>query len=380
MAPASAPAKRYPTLLSGYTLDYSLIVLFCALLAAHPGWAAWPALRDLPRTLGEFAGNTTAALGEDGSRARFIASWTEYAIGSDLGGARNNNDPLLREFYASNEWKNSLVLPLALRQRLPHVVAIWLRNYVAIHAVYFGFGFAWAAYLYWWAVDTYFPKDAKTGARALPTTESIRAQMWVSWCAMPFYVLMPTASEWLVERGLTRVVGSIDALGGWGGWVVWTAVYIFFVEWAIYWIHRVLHTNRFLYKWLHHDHHIYNNKDDLSPFAGLAFHPLDGMAQAAPYLICMFAMPVHVWTQLALLFFTGVWTTNIHDTVHGDSEPIMGSKYHTWHHTAYRDNYGQFFVFFDWMHDTLYSPPIKGYGALDKEAVEESEGKGGKAS
>ena len=36
----------------------------------------------------------------------------------------------------------------------------------------------------------------------------------------------------------------------------------------------------------------------------------------------------------------------------------MGSKYHTYHHTAYRDNYGQFFVFFDWIHDTLTDPLV----------------------
>jgi sterol desaturase/sphingolipid hydroxylase (fatty acid hydroxylase superfamily) len=69
-------------------------------------------------------------------------------------------------------------------------------------------------------------------------------------------------------------------------------------------------------------------------------------------------MPVHFWTHMVLLFFTGVWTASIHDTIRGNSEPIMGSKYHTYHHTAYRDNYGQFFVFFDWIHGTLTDPLV----------------------
>ena len=34
----------------------------------------------------------------------------------------------------------------------------------------------------------------------------------------------------------------------------------------------------------------------------------------------------------------------------------MGAGYHTLHHTTYRDNYGQFFVFFDWVHETLLPP------------------------
>ena len=50
---------------------------------------------------------------------------------------------------------------------------------------------------------------------------------------------------------------------------------------------------------------------------------------------------------------TAIWTTNIHDTLEVDTEPVMGSKYHTVHHTTYRDNYGQLFILFDWLHDTL---------------------------
>eukprot|EP01047_Picozoa_sp_COSAG01_P058199 COSAG01_NODE_6825_length_3482_cov_3.105528_2_plen_179_part_00 len=45
--------------------------------------------------------------------------------------------------------------------------------------------------------------------------------------------------------------------------------------------------------------------------------------------------------------------TNIHDTLHGDTEPIMGSKYHLIHHTHYNRNYGQFFIVCDWLWGTL---------------------------
>lgn len=34
----------------------------------------------------------------------------------------------------------------------------------------------------------------------------------------------------------------------------------------------------------------------------------------------------------------------------------MGSAYHTIHHTTYVNNYGQIFVLFDWLHDTLAPP------------------------
>ncbi len=73
-----------------------------------------------------------------------------------------------------------------------------------------------------------------------------------------------------------------------------------------------------------HVQHIYNNEGDLSPFAGLAFDPVDGIVQASPYILGMFLMPVHIWTHLVMLFFTAVWTTNIHDTLIGKSNGLRG--------------------------------------------------------
>jgi lathosterol oxidase len=55
----------------------------------------------------------------------------------------------------------------------------------------------------------------------------------------------------------------------------------------------------------------------------------------------LFFVPVHYFTHVFLLFFSGVWATNIHDSVPFDTEPIMGAKYHTIHHTHYHYNFGQ---------------------------------------
>lgn len=40
----------------------------------------------------------------------------------------------------------------------------------------------------------------------------------------------------------------------------------------------------------------------------------------------------------------------------GDSEPIMGAKYHTVHHTHYHYNFGQWFIFCDYIFGTLKVP------------------------
>jgi Delta7-sterol 5-desaturase len=190
----------------------------------------------------------------------------------------------------------------------------------------------------------------------MPSFSDISAQISVASVALPLYALMPSWGEWFMERGWTYAYFNISDIGGWQYYVLNTVLYILFVEWGIYWVHRLLHDIKPLYNALHRTHHIYNNRNSLSPFAGLAFDPIDGMLQASPYIVGLFVVPIHFWTHIGLLFFTGIWTTNIHDTIRVNSEPIMGAGYHTYHHTAYKDNYGQFFVLFDWLHDTLTLP------------------------
>lgn len=109
-------------------------------------------------------------------------------------------------------------------------------------------------------------------------------------------------------------------------------------------------------RYLHAIHHKYNKEHTMSPFAGLAFHPLDGILQAIPYTLTLFVVPTHFLTHELLLFATVFWTTNIHDNLHGNLLPIMGAGWHTIHHTTYRHNYGHYFVFMDWLFGTLISP------------------------
>ena len=96
------------------------------------------------------------------------------------------------------------------------------------------------------------------------------------------------------------------------------------------------------------------------------------LLQASPYVMFLFVVPVHYFTHVFLLFFSGVWATNIHDATVGyiirsygtpfmtdlkhvspalismqwaDTEPFLGAKYHTVHHTHYHCNFGQVRLF-----------------------------------
>ncbi|KAI9160804.1 hypothetical protein LWI28_011694 [Acer negundo] len=125
-----------------------------------------------------------------------------------------------------------------------------------------------------------------------------------------------------------------------------------------------LHDIKFLYKHLHATHHIYNKQNTLSPFAGLAFHPLDGILQAVPHVIALYIVPAHFTTHMGLLFLEAIWTTNIHDCIHVKLWPVMGAGYHTIHHTTYRHNYGHYTIWMDWMLGTLRDPSDDAWGKL----------------
>jgi hypothetical protein len=45
-----------------------------------------------------------------------------------------------------------------------------------------------------------------------------------------------------------------------------------------------------------------------TPFASLAFHPLDGYAQSVPYHLVVFILPVHKWIYLGLFVIINLWT------------------------------------------------------------------------
>lgn len=303
--------------------------------------------------------------------------WFQYVFGTELGWYASQRGVIFQEQSA---WINTLILPSAVVFNVPHLVAVWLRNLIAAITLYLVLGAVWSIAIYrsneW---PRWLPRAAER-----PSLADIMQQAQVALSSMPLFTVMPTLGEWLMERGFTRAIydvqldlGASSAAAGWVTACAWFAVYLAFVEWGIYWVHRYLHDNKTLYKLLHKKHHIYNNPGTMTPFAGLAFNPIDGMLQSAPYIVGLLVAPVHSWVHIAALFFTGIWTNNVHDTLTGDTEPVMGSAYHTLHHTLYWGNYGQFFVFFDWVHDTLEPPAHRkaqwGWPANSRGGVEKKE-------
>lgn len=66
------------------------------------------------------------------------------------------------------------------------------------------------------------------------------------------------------------------------------------ILWAdahFYWIHRILHANRWLYKRVHSHHHESFNPD---PMSALSFHPVEGMLYFSS-LLFVFVCPMPGW-------------------------------------------------------------------------------------
>ena len=122
--------------------------------------------------------------------------------------------------------------------------------------------------------------------RKLPTSDTIKDQMALAQSSVFMYAALPILSEYLIENNLTKVYFFVDEIGGWGFYLGFLFLYIVGVEIGIYWMHRTLHTNKFLYKYVHGLHHKYNKAETLTPWASIAFNPLDGILQVYFFFIC----------------------------------------------------------------------------------------------
>jgi len=155
-----------------------------------------------------------------------------------------------------------------------------------------------------------------------------------------------------VMYGYGKVYHNISDYG-WGYLLVSPFVFLLFTDSLIYWIHRGLHWGP-LYK-IHKLHHKYKNT---TPFSAFSFHPLDGWSQGLPYHLFVFAFPMHNYLYAFTLFVVGLWTINIHDRVTVNLWGVNGAAHHTIHHTKFNYNYGQYFIFWDYICGT-YKDPLK---------------------
>jgi lathosterol oxidase len=141
--------------------------------------------------------------------------------------------------------------------------------------------------------------------RNLPTWDTFLDQMCLAQSSLFIYASLPVISEFLIENKFTKVYFYVEEVGGWHMYFVYLFLYFVFFEVGIYWVHRKLHENKYLYKYLHALHHKYNKASTLTPWCSIAFNPLDGMAQVCLLIrFGLFVFVVNSWSYNYILGFS----------------------------------------------------------------------------
>ena len=156
-----------------------------------------------------------------------------------------------------------------------YYVQTYMRDWVLGTCVYWGTAGAWHFVVYTLLGDKLFTSQG----RPLPTWDTLLDQMCLAQASLFLYAALPILSEFLIENNYTKVYFYIDQVGGWPHYFAYLALYLAFVEVGIYWVHRTLHTNKLLYKYIHGLHHKYNKASTLTPWCSIAFNPIDGLLQ-----------------------------------------------------------------------------------------------------
>jgi Delta7-sterol 5-desaturase len=122
-----------------------------------------------------------------------------------------------------------------------------------------------------------------------------------------------------------------------------------------YWTHRWMH-QKSIFRYVHKVHHLSTNP---SPWAALAFHPLEAVVEACVIVVIVLVMPAHPWAIALFLLLMMVY--NVYGHLGYELYPrwfmysplgkwINTSVSHNQHHQFFEGNYGLYFLFWDrWM-------------------------------
>ena len=202
----------------------------------------------------------------------------------------------------------------------------------------------------------FFDKTWLSHKKMLPN--QISREIWSASTSAPFIAFLTTpflVGEW---RGYSKMYYYPSEGGGVTGMVISALIFLFWTDCLVYWIHRFLHTFPWLYKHVHKEHHVWIIP---TPWASIAFHPLDGWAQSVPYVLFPYFFPVQKHQYLVMYAFVMFWSVSIHDRVNlVENYFVNGASHHDIHHRKYNFNYGQYFTIWDRIGKSHYEPDIHG--------------------
>lgn len=207
--------------------------------------------------------------------------------------------------------------------------------------------------------------------RAFPADRQrlLRKEFWTD--LLWFSTTFSTAMGWIAYLA---IIPLVDRMTGWShlrglrAWPLWAQVgaSIFSHDLFIYSFHRLMHSNRYLWR-IHEAHHSVENVDWIGGSRG---HVLENLITSTAELgpIVLFMSPGVAAIKSAIDACWGMW---IHSNLRASLGPldyvINGPRMHRWHHAreVHNVNFATKFAFWDWIFRTAYDPPVrrpKSYG------------------
>ena len=208
---------------------------------------------------------------------------------------------------------------------------------------------AWAGLMI--ALERAFPADSQ---------RFFRREFWTD--LLWFSTTFSTGMGWIAY---IAVIPAIDHLTGWSetrgirAWPLWSQVVVslFTHDLFIYGFHRLMHSNRYLWR-IHEAHHSVLDVDWIGGSRGHVFENLiTSTAELAP--IALFMSPGVAAIKSAIDACWGMW---IHSNVSASfgvlDYVINGPRMHRWHHAreVHNVNFATKFAFWDWIFKTAYNP------------------------
>ncbi|KAK9702731.1 c-5 sterol desaturase [Basidiobolus ranarum] len=202
---------------------------------------------------------------------------------------------------------------------------------------------AYAIYMIFSTLSFYLLFDKRQMNHPRFLKNQIQLEIKMATDSIPTMALLTVPFFIFEVRGYSLLYEDVEEYG-WAYLIFSIFLFLFLTDFGIYWIHRALH-HKSVYATIHKPHHKWIVP---TPFASIAFHPIDGWAQSLPYHICVFLFPMHKFLYLVLFMLVQIWSVLIHDGEYFTHDPLINSAaHHTIHHLYFNYNYGQYLTLWD---------------------------------
>jgi sterol desaturase/sphingolipid hydroxylase (fatty acid hydroxylase superfamily) len=191
-----------------------------------------------------------------------------------------------------------------------------------------------------------------------PQRSAIQSDIIWSITSMVIWIGVTYILFLLISRDLTKVYLNISQYG----LIYWTFTGVLFIiihDTYYYWVHRFMHLNRFMFKYVHSHHHTSRTPTPLSMFA---FGPIEALLLGGYFILMTMFIPVHIYIIVLVFAFNSlanfighsgyeITKSNNHT---GWKKYILNSIHHDDHHKYAYMNYGIYFTFWDTCMNTMH--------------------------